>query len=65
MTSLTSAVTRTVGEMTADQKQVDLMRDTVDPLKDYPSRGLTTMHGMPFENTQTWYATLPFPILLC
>ena len=61
MTSITSAVKRTIGEVTADQKQSDLMRDTVDPQKDYPSRGMTTMHGMPFYNTQTWYGIHPFP----
>lgn len=63
MTSIASAVKRTVGEMTADQKQVDLQRDTVDPQKDYPSAGMTTMHGMPFDNTQTWYDPLPSLLL--
>ena len=58
MTSIASAVKRTVGEMTADQKQLDLQRDTVDPQKDYPSAGITTMHGMPFYNNETWYGLL-------
>ena len=62
MTSIASAVKRTVAEVTADQKQLDLLRDTVDPQKDYPSRGMTTMHGMPFANTETWYDP-PFPLL--
>lgn len=60
MTSYASAVKRTVvGEMTPDQKQADLLKDTVDPLKDYPSAGMTTMHGMPLDNTETWYDPLP------
>ena len=62
MTSISSTVKRTVAEMTANPAQSDLQRDTVDPLKDHPSRGMTTMHGMPFNNTQTWYETLPSPI---
>ena len=60
MTSIASAVKRTVGEMTADDKQADLLRDTIDPQNDYPSAGMTTMHGMPFDNTETWYD--PFPL---
>lgn len=63
MTSITSAVKRTFDEMSVDQKQVDLQRATTDPLKDYPSAGMTTMHGMPLDNTQTWYHPLPSPIL--
>lgn len=59
MTSLASAIRRTVGEVAADQKQVDLQGVTVDPLKDYPSAGMTTMHGMPFDNTETWYGPPP------
>ena len=62
MSSFASTVKRTVSEMTPDQKQLDLLRDTVDPQKDYPSKGMTTMHGMPFYNTETWYN--PFPSLL-
>ena len=58
MTSISSAVKRTVAEMTADKDESPLRRDTVDPQKDYPSRGMTTMHGMPVANTQTWYGTL-------
>ena len=65
MTSIATAVKRTVDEMTADQKQLDLQRDTVDPQKDYPSSGMTTMHGMPFANTQTWFDTLLSPVFLC
>ena len=45
--------------MTANEKQVDLQRATVDPQKDYPSGGMTTMHGMPFDNTETWYDLPP------
>ena len=59
MASFASAVKNTVGEMTADQKQADLLRVTVDPQKDYPSGGMTTMHGMPFDNTETWYDPPP------
>lgn len=59
MTSVASAIKRTFAEMTADQKQADLQRDTVDPQKDYPSAGMTTMHGMPFYDTETWYGALP------
>ena len=61
MTSLASAVKRTVGEMALDQKQVDLQNATVDPQNDHPSAGMTTMHGMPIANTETWYCP-PLPL---
>lgn len=64
MTSIASAAMRTVGKVSTDPKQSDLMRDTLDPQKDYPSRGMTTMHGMPFSNTETWYETSPLSFVL-
>ena len=31
----------------------------MNPQEDHSSGGMTTMHGMPFDNTETWYAPLP------
>ena len=59
MTSLASAIGRTVPVMfLPDQKLLDLQRVTVDPQKGSPSSGMTTMHGMPLDNTETWCVTL-------
>ena len=65
MTSLASTIKRTAGEMAVDQKRVDLQNATVDPQKDHPSGGMTTMHGMPLYNTETWYGPPFSPILAC
>ena len=60
MTSLASTVGRTAHAVFhPDQKLLDLKRITVDPQKDRPSGGMTTMHGMSLSNTETWYVALP------
>ena len=56
MTSLANTIKRTAAEMVFDEKPVDLQTATVDPQVGHPSTGMTTVHGMPLYNTETWYA---------